>query len=94
MTQKELAKLIVDSSEKDVKAEILMDYVLSWCLKRADEICKTDNKPILYKYCRFLLGKLCEIDVHESVTFKDVNVWKEDQNIDLWSGSLVQHLSY
>ena len=71
-----------------------MDYVLSWCLRRADEICKTDNKPILYKYCRCMLGKLYEIDVHESVTFKDVNVCKEDQNIDLWSSSLAQCLSY
>ena len=53
MTQKELAKLIVDSSEKDVKAEILMDYVLSWCLKRADEICKTDNKPIYMNIADF-----------------------------------------
>ena len=70
MTQKELANLIVDSSETDATAEIVMDYVLCWCLRRADEICKTDNKPILYKYCRYMLGKICEIDVHESVTFK------------------------
>ena len=56
MTQKELPKLMVDSSEKDGKAEIIMDYVLSWCLRRADEICQKDNKPILYEYCRYMLG--------------------------------------
>ena len=84
MTQKELPKLMVDSSEKDGKAEIVMDYVLSWCLRRADEICQRDNKPILYEYCRYMLGKLCEIDVNNSVNFKNVEVWKEDQNIDLW----------
>lgn len=84
MTQKELPKLMVDSSEKDGKAEIVMDYVLSWCLRRADEICQRDNKPILYEYCRYMLGKLCEIDVNDSVNFKNVEVWKEDQNIDLW----------
>ena len=84
MTQKELPKLMVDSSEKDGKAEIIMDYVLSWCLRRADEICQRDNKPILYEYCRYMLGKLCEIDVNDSVNFKNVEVWKEDQNIDLW----------
>lgn len=84
MTQKELPKLMVDSSEKDGKAEIVMDYVLSWCLRRADEICQKDNKPILYEYCRYMLGKLCEIDVNDSVNFKNVEVWKEDQNIDLW----------
>ena len=79
-----LPKLMVDSSEKDGKAEIVMDYVLSWCLRRADEICQRDNKPILYEYCRYMLGKLCEIDVNDSVNFKNVEVWKEDQNIDLW----------
>ena len=31
-----------------------------------------------------MLGKLCEIDVNDSVSFKNVAVWKEDQNIDLW----------
>ena len=90
MTQKELPKLMVDSSEKDGKAEIVMDYVLSWCLRRADEICQIDNKPILYEYCRYMLGKLCEIDVNESVVFKDVKVWKEDQNIDLWVELIVE----
>ena len=38
-----LPKLMVDSSEKDGKAEIVMDYVLSWCLRRADEICQRDK---------------------------------------------------
>lgn len=90
MKEKELPKLMVDSSEKDGKAEIVMDYVLSWCLRRADEICQSDNKPILYEYCRYMLGKLCQIDVNESVTFRDVNVWKEDQNIDLWVELIVE----
>lgn len=90
MTQKELPKLMIDSSEKDGKAEIVMDYVLSWCLRRADKICQIDNKPILYEYCRYMLGKLCEIDVNESVVFKDVKVWKEDQNIDLWVELIVE----
>lgn len=84
MEKKELPKFMVDSSDKDGKAEIVMDYVLSWCLRRADEICESDNKPILYEYCRYMLGKLCEIDVNDSVNFKNVEVWKEDQNIDLW----------
>ena len=84
MNEMELPKLMKDSSEKDGKAEIVMDYVLSWCLRRADEICQRDNKPILYEYCRYMLGKLCEIDVNDSVNFKNVEVWKEDQNIDLW----------
>ncbi len=84
MEKKELPKFMVDSSDKDGKAEIVMDYVMSWCLRRADEICESDNKPILYEYCRYMLGKLSEIDVNDSVSFKNVEVWKEDQNIDLW----------
>ena len=43
--KKELPKFMVDSSDKDGKAEIVMDYVMSWCLRRADEICESDNKP-------------------------------------------------
>lgn len=84
MDENKLPKLMVDSSDTDGKAEIVMDYVLSWCLRRADIICQADNKPVLYKYCRYMLGKLCKIDVKDSVIFKNVKIWKEVQNIDLW----------
>ena len=79
----ELPKLMVDSSEYDGKAEIVMDYVLSWCLRRADVIC-SNEKPILYNYCRTMLATLLEVELNDSITFEDVKVWKQEYNIDVW----------
>ena len=72
-----------DSSSNDGHAEPVMDYVISWCLRRADVICK-DEKPILYSHCRFMLGKLLSIGNTDDVLFTDVKVWKQKQDIDLW----------
>lgn len=79
----ELPKLMVDDSEKDGKAEIVMDYVLSWCLRRGDIIC-SGEKPILYNYCRQMLGIILGIAVNDDTLFRNVRVWKEEQQIDLW----------
>ena len=49
---KSLPRLMRDSSETDGKAEIVMDYVLSWTLRRAAKECDIDNKPLLRHYCR------------------------------------------
>ena len=72
-----------DSSSNDGHAEPVMDYVISWCLRRADVICK-DEKPILYSHCRFMLGKLLGKKNIDDVIFSNVKVWKQDQYIDLW----------
>lgn len=72
-----------DSSSNDGHAEPVMDYVISWCLRRADVICK-DEKPILYSHCRFMLGKLLGIENIDDVLFADVKVRKQEQYIDLW----------
>ena len=72
-----------DSSSNDGHAEPIMDYVISWCLRRADVICK-DEKPILYSHCRFMLGKLLSIKNIDDVIFSNVKVWKQNQHIDLW----------
>ena len=72
-----------DSSSNDGHAEPIMDYVISWCLRRADVICK-DEKPILYSHCRFMLGKLLGEDNIDDVIFSNVKVWKQNQHIDLW----------
>ncbi len=72
-----------DSSSSDGHAEPVMDYVISWCLRRADVICK-DEKPILYSHCRFMLGKLLGIENIDDVLFADVKVRKQEQYIDLW----------
>ena len=71
-----------DSSQNDGHAEPVMDYVISWCLRRADVICK-DEKPILYRHCRFMLGKLLSIENTDDVIFSNVKVWKQWENIDL-----------
>lgn len=72
-----------DNSQNDGHAETVMDYVISWCLRRADVICK-DEKPILYSHCRFMLGKLLGEDNTDDVIFSNVKVRKQDQHIDLW----------
>lgn len=87
----EMPRLMVDSSENDGKAEIVMDYVLSWCLRRADVICQNDNKPILYRYCRNMLALLCDKDLNDSIIFRGVRVWKEDQHIDLWVELIIEN---
>ena len=79
----ELPKLMVDSSENDGKAEVVMDYIISWCLRRADVICRYE-KPILYNYCRIILATLLEIELNDAIEFQEVKVWKQDNNIDLW----------
>ena len=71
-----------DSSQNDGHAEPVMDYVISWCLRRADVICK-DEKPILYRHCRFMLGKLLGKKNIDDVIFSNVKVWKQWENIDL-----------
>ena len=83
---KELPKLMVDDSEKDGPAEAVMDYVLSWSLRRADVNCikLEPEKPKLYNYCRLILAKFLEINLDDSVVFENVKVWKQECYIDLW----------
>ena len=71
-----------DNSSNDGHAEPVMDYVISWCLRRADVICK-DEKPILYSHCRFMLGKLLDENNIDDVIFSNVKVWKQWEKIDL-----------
>ena len=81
----EYPKLMVDSkNDKDGKAETMLDYVLSWCLRRAESSCKSDNKPILYGKCCYMLGKLLDLkeDLDE-IEFTSVKTWKQWKYIDL-----------
>ena len=75
-------QLMLDETVGDGHAEPVMDYVISWCLRRADVICK-DEKPILYSHCRFMLGKLLSIKNTDDVIFSNVKVWKQWEKIDL-----------
>lgn len=73
---------MVDETESDGHVEPIIDYVISWCLRRADVRCK-DEKPILYSHCRFMLGKLLSIENTDDVIFSNVKVWKQWHKIDL-----------
>lgn len=75
--------LMRDSSEKDGKLETLLDYVLSWTLRRS-EIKYSKEKPNLYQYCRAILGKLIEITMTDEVIINEVKTRKQHENIDLW----------
>ena len=79
----DMPQLMVDQTEKNGKAECMMDYVISWCLRRADVICK-DEKPILYSHCRYMLAMLLGQSDYSNLLFRDVKVWKQNQEIDLW----------
>lgn len=75
-------QFMVDETESDGHVEPIIDYVISWCLRRADVRCK-DEKPILYSHCRHILGELLEISIKDDVVFHDVKVWKQWMRIDL-----------
>lgn len=78
-------KFMVDSTEgKDGHCETIMDYVVSWTLRRAQNECSKDSgKEKLYAYCRRFLGLIVgqEIKPTDEVT---VETWKQDNYIDVW----------
>lgn len=76
--------LMCDSTEGDGKAEIVMDYVMSWSLRHAVTNKDNEKTPILHKYCRYMLYKLLQIKSPlKNIIFTEVKVWKEWQHIDL-----------
>lgn len=79
-----LPKLMRDSSNTDGKAEIVMDYIMSWCLRRAANSCDHDAKPVLRKYCRYMLGLLLNKHLTDDIIVEDVNIKKQYLKIDLW----------
>ena len=76
-------QLMKDSSEVDGHAEAVMDYVLSWCLRWSESKYK-DIKPILHRYCRYMLLKILERNACDDIIVENVYVWKQEQRIDLW----------
>lgn len=86
-------RFMADSTEgKDGAKEVIMDYVISWTLRRAQNFCK-DDKPILYRYCRKLLSYLLGIDLKDSDDVK-VKTWKQEYRIDLWVWVSVNGVEY
>lgn len=72
-----------NTENKDGKIETIMDYTISWTLRRAQK-CFSEDKPTLYSYSRRILGKLLNKDIDESVSVEEVKVQKQHHNIDLW----------
>ena len=86
-------RFMADSTEgKDGAKEVIMDYVISWTLRRAQNSCK-DDKQILYRYCRKLLGYLLDFDLKDSDDVK-VETWKQEYRIDLWVWVSVNGVQY
>lgn len=79
-----------DSTEGNGKAEIVMDYVMSWSLRHAVTNKDSEKTPQLHLYCRYMLGKLLDLAYEDIRTVESVKVWKEWQNIDLCVEAIVE----
>ena len=71
-----------DSSKSVGHAEIVMDFVLSWCLRIAESKYKS-VKPILWTYCRYMLGKLMDMEITDETNVESVIVKREWNYIDM-----------
>lgn len=78
----EISLLMKDSSEKDGHIETVLDYALSWTMRRASVAYATE-KPRLYAYCRAILFRLLGIKDYEHIKVKSVETWKQWNYIDL-----------
>ena len=74
--------LMKDSSEGDSQRETMIDFILSWTLRRSMQQ-YSKEKPILYQYCRKILGKLINIAMTDDVQVISVETWKQWEYIDL-----------
>lgn len=77
----EYPKLMVDSSDYDGHAEDVMDYVVSWCIRRSQK--DLTDKPILLDYCKFMVCRLLDIEDYKSVEVYSVKTWKQWEHTDL-----------
>ncbi len=78
----EKSLLMKDSSENSGHIETILDYILSWTIRRA-AITYSREKPILYKYCRSILFNLLGIENNEDIKVNYVETWKQWNYIDL-----------
>lgn len=69
---------------KSYKYEELIDYFISWTIRCSDLI--YENNGLINKYSKKILSKLIFDDekVLDSKRIKNVQVWKQSDNIDLW----------
>ena len=86
-------RFMTDSTEgKDGAKEVIMDYVVSWTLRRAQNSCAVE-KPILYNYCRRFLGLLLNQTIKDD-DIVTVETWKQDNYIDLWVHVSINGISH
>lgn len=82
MTEMQESLLMRDSSTGNGPSEAVLDFVLSWTLRRAC-IQYATEAPKLYEYCRKILFNLLEIDYDQTVKVLSVETWKQWNKIDL-----------
>lgn len=85
--------LMCDSTKGDGKAEIVMDYVMSYSLRHAVDKYLIE-KPMLCRYCRYMLGVLLGIPINDKSNVESVNVWREWQYMDLCVEAVVDKQKY
>ena len=73
-----------DESASDYGREAILDYEISWVLRLTAEKKEKECRPKLYSQCRHILCKLLGIEL-DSVEVLDVKVWKQRNNIDIFS---------
>lgn len=73
---------MVDSTETDAPAEIVMDYVISWSLRCAD-VQYRDSAPILHRYARRMLAMLLGMELDASITFERIESRKQRWSADV-----------
>ena len=85
------SKFFIDQSEGDHGKETILTYWLSWSLRLSvenNDYCK--DKPILKRYCRYMLFKLLGIDNYNGIRVLEVNVKKEWHRIDLIAEIMIE----
>jgi hypothetical protein len=82
---KELPSFMIDSTLTDGRAETIIDFMLSWCIRCASIEYKVEEYKIFHNYCRNILSNLLEIEkINDDIQFQNIQVWKGCQYIDLW----------
>ena len=74
--------LMKDDTIGNGKAETVMDYIMSYSLRHAVDKYLIE-KPMLCRYCRYMLGVLLGIHIDDTTNVESVNVWKQWQYMDL-----------
>lgn len=82
-----------DSTEGNGKAEIVMDYVMSYSLRHAENKYLIE-KPMLWRYCRYMLSTLLGVPINDKTNVKSVQVWREWQYMDLCVEAIIDGHKY